>query len=139
VAGPRTFEVERVTRGTAEQPVNVHLVNFPRPWRPSKGMRRVLAACWGADASQWAGRSVTLFFDPEVSFGKDKPGGTRIKALSDIDGPKRVPLLVSRGKTAVFVVEPLRDTPAAPTPEQIASADQDSLREWWGQYPSLRT
>jgi len=106
-AGPRIFTVANVTKGSTEQPVNVHLVDFPRPWRPAKSMRRVLAACWGADASQWVGRRVELFLDPEVTFGKDKPGGTRISRLSHIDGPKQVPLLVSRGKTAIFKVQPL--------------------------------
>lgn len=118
VAGPRTFTVDRVTAGNAEQPVQVHFTDFPRPWRPSKGMRRVLAACWGADASLWAGRRVELFRDPSVTFGKDTPGGTRIRALSHIDGQKKVPLLVSRGKSAVFVVEPL---PAGP---QLITDDQ---------------
>ena len=107
VSGPRIFTIDRVTKGNAEQPVNVYLRHFPRPWRPSKGMRRVLAGCWGADASLWPGRSVELFFDPEVTFGKDKPGGTRIKRLTDIDGTKRIPLLVSRGKSAMYTVEPL--------------------------------
>lgn len=123
VSGPRIFTIASVTKGSVEQPVNVHFSDFPRPWRPSKGMRRVLAACWGADASQWAGRKVELFFDPDVMFGKDKPGGTRIKSLSHIDGPKRVPLLVSRGKSATFTVQPLKVDPKA---EKIAS-----LRAEW--------
>ena len=135
VSGPRTFRVERVSKGSAEQPVNVHFVDFPRPWRPSKGMRRVLAACWGADASAWVGRSVTLFYDPEVTFGKDKPGGTRIKALSHIDGVKRIPMLVARGKSATFTVDPLPDAPPAaaePTSESVAATtDREVLKAMW--------
>lgn len=118
VAGPRVFTIDRVTAGNAEQPVQVHFTDFPRPWRPSKGMRRVLAACWGADASLWACRRVELFRDPSVTFGKDTPGGTRIRALSHIDGQKKVPLLVSRGKSAVFVVEPLAAGPQLITDKQ---------------------
>lgn len=118
VAGPRIFTVDRVTAGNSEQPVQVYFSDFPRPWRPSKGMRRVLAACWGADASVWAGRRVELFRDPSVTFGKDTPGGTRIRALSHIDGQKKVPLLVSRGKSAVFVVEPLAAGPQLITDKQ---------------------
>jgi hypothetical protein len=119
VSGPRVFTVERVTKGNAEQPVNVHLVEFPRPWRPGKSMRRVLAACWGVDASKWIGRRVELFFDPEVTFGKEKPGGTRIKRISHIDKAQRVPLLVTRGKSTIYNVEPLRET--APTPSPTAN------------------
>lgn len=114
--GPRVFTIESVSKGSAEQPVNVHLADFPRPWRPGKSMRRVLAACWGTDASAWVGRRVELFLDPEVTFGKDKPGGTRVSRLSHIDGAKKVPLLVARGKSAVFTVQPLPDAPT-PTPE----------------------
>lgn len=123
VAGPRVFTISKVSKGSVEQPVNIHFTDFPRPWRPSKGMRRVLAACWGVDASRWAGRRVELFLDPEVTFGKEKPGGTRISRLSDIDKPMSVPMLVSRGKSATFKVTPLPDlTPA----EQVAA-----LRHEW--------
>lgn len=116
VAGPRIFEIERVSQGNAEQPVNVHLVGFPRPWRPAKSMRRVLAACWGTDASKWVGRRCELFFDPDVTFGKEKPGGTRISRLSHIDKPVKVPLLVSRGKSAMWTVQPLPDDTPASSP-----------------------
>lgn len=137
VSGPRTFEIENVSKGTAEQPVNVHLVGFPRPWRPSKGMRRVLAAGWGADASKWAGRRVTLFLDPDVMFGKDRPGGTRISHMSHLDGPLDVPLLITRGKSARFHVEPLPDAaPSTVAPEPPAETvaectDTDALKEMW--------
>jgi hypothetical protein len=117
--GPRVFTVEGVSKGSAEQPVQVHLVEFPRPWRPSKGMRRVLAACWGVDASQWTGRRVQLYYDETVTFGKETPGGTRIKALSHIDKPTKVPLLIARGKSGSVTVQPLTAEPT--TDERIAS------------------
>lgn len=134
LAGPRTFTIEDVTKGNAEQPVQVRLAEFPRPWRPGKSMRRVLAACWGADASQWHGRKLTLFCDPRVQFGGEEVGGIRIAALSHIDSPKKVPLLVTRGRSAIFVVEPLPDSPV---PQQVgadqieASTDRDELVGWW--------
>ena len=112
LGGPRIFTIERVSKGNAEQPVNVHLRDFPRPWRPGKSMRRVLVACWGPDASQYAGRRVELFCDPDVRFGGQAVGGTRISRLSHIDGPKGVSLLVARGKSATYTVEPLADAPA---------------------------
>lgn len=131
VSGPRIFEVERVTRGSAEQPVNVFLVDFPRPWRPGKSMRRVLAACWGNDASQWVGHKVELFFDPDVTFGKDRPGGTRIKRMSHIDEPRKVPLLVSRGKSSTYTVEVLEEQ-SPPPAFDIATCDSiPTLRKQW--------
>ena len=59
LSGPRTFTIKGVSKGNAEQPVNIVLFGFPRPWRPGKSMRRVLVACWGPDASKYAGRRVT--------------------------------------------------------------------------------
>lgn len=127
LGGPQTFTITGVSRGSAEQPVNITLAEFPRVWRPSKGMRRVLVACWGPDASQYVGRRVTLYCDPDVRFGGDKVGGTRISHLSHIDKPKTVPMLVSRGKSAVVTVQPLTDAPAAkataPTDDVKAATD----------------
>src|SRR5690349_21496802 len=82
LGGPRIFTIESVSTGNAEQPVQVHLAEFPRVWRPGKSMRRVLAYCWTPDAATWTGRRVELYCDPEVMFGKDKVGGTRISRLS---------------------------------------------------------
>jgi len=107
LGGPQTFTITEVTKGNAEQPVNIHLAEFPRVWRPGKSMRRVLASCWGTDASAWVGRRVTLYCDESVTFGNDVVGGTRISHLSHIDKRKSVPLLIKRGKSATFTVDPL--------------------------------
>ncbi|MEW1813266.1 hypothetical protein AB0284_21495 [Pseudarthrobacter phenanthrenivorans] len=132
-SGPRTFTIERVSRHNAEQPFNFHLAEFPRVWRPGKSMRRVIAAAWGTDASKYAGRRVTLFCDPSVTFGSDTVGGTRISHLSHIDKPLRVPLLVKRGKSATFTVQPLPDAP--PARDWVAEAHQfttvDDIRNHW--------
>jgi hypothetical protein len=134
VSGPKTFTITQVSKGNAEQPVQIKLAEFPRVWRPGKSMRRVLASCWGIDASEWIGRRVTLYCDPEVMFGKDKVGGTRISHLSHIDQPKKVPLLVSRGKSAMFTVQPLTEqaAPPEPTAEEVAACtDVDDLKAMW--------
>lgn len=120
LSGPRVFTVREVSRGNVEQPVQIALVEFPRPWKPGKNMRRVLAACWGTDASAWVGRRCKLYFDPEVTFGKDKPGGTRIEALSHIDQPRQVPLLASRGKSATYTVQPLTDDAPEQPPDPLS-------------------
>lgn len=119
LGGPQTFTIANVSKGKDDQPVNVHLAEFPRVWRPGKSMRRVLASCWGTDASTWVGRRVTLYCDESIRFGNDVVGGTRIAALSHIDRPKSIPLLVSRGKSATYKVDVLK---AAPT-TAIVSAD----------------
>lgn len=111
IAGPRTFTITGVSKGSPDQPVDIHLAEFPRVWRPGKSMRRVLAACWGTDATAYIGRRVRLYCDETVKFGSDAVGGTRIAALSHIDKPRTVPLLISRGRSGVFTVQPL---PAEP-------------------------
>lgn len=125
LSGPRTFTVKSVSKGNAEQPVQIHLAEFPRPWRPGKSMRRVLVACWGPDASAYVGRRVRLWCDPGVRFGGAEVGGTRILALSHLDKPRTVPLLVTRGKSAPYRVEPLPDD--APTSPTVSEATLDEL------------
>lgn len=112
LTGPRTFTITGVNRGDAEQPVNLELAEFPRVWRPGKSMRRVLVFCWGPDAATYVGRRVTLYCDPAVRFGGMDVGGTRISHLSHLEKRMRMALLVSRGKSAMFVVEPLETIPA---------------------------
>jgi hypothetical protein len=136
-AGPRTFTIAAVRQGNAEQPVQIDLAEFPRPWRPGKSMRRVLVSLWGPDGSQYVGRRVRLYCDERVQFGGMAVGGTRVAAMSHI-GPKKraVPLLISRGKSAMFTVEPLPDDVAPNTPEPTAEdvaacADQEQLRRIW--------
>ena len=143
LSGARVFTIQSVSKGSSEQPVNIHFTEFPRPWRPGKSMRRVLVACWGADASQYVGRRVELFCDMDVVFGGKTVGGTRIRRLSHIDKRKSVPLLVARGKSAVFHVDPLPDLTKA---DRIAalraewhSADPERRKEIEAQVAELST
>jgi hypothetical protein len=113
LAQPITVTVTGVTKGTAEQPVNILLAEFPeRAYRPCKSMRRVLVAAWGSDASAYIGRRITLFNDPTVRWGGAAVGGVRIAALSHIDKPLTIALTVTRGRRAPFVIQPLPDVPA---------------------------
>jgi hypothetical protein len=112
VGGPRTFTIENVSKGNAEQPFNFHLADFPRVWRPGKSMRRVIAAAWGGKTSAYVGQRVTLYCDPSVEFGGAAVGGSRISHMSGIGKPLKVPLLIKKGRSAIFTVQPLPD--AAP-------------------------
>lgn len=55
-----------------------------RPWKPSKGMIRILAAGWGTESSNWVGKSVQIFMEPSVRYAGQEVGGIRIMAMSDI-------------------------------------------------------
>ena len=112
LAGPKTVTISEVTPGSAEQPVEIHLEEFPgRPFKPSKSMRRVLVAAWGQDSSVYVGRRMTLYGDPSVKFGGVAVGGIRVSHLSHIDAALKLQLTTSRGKRDPFVVQPLPDAP----------------------------
>lgn len=129
ISGPKTVTIERVKAGSAEQPVEIHLVEFPgRPYKPSKSMRRVLVASWGPEASTYAGRRMTLYGDPTIKFGGIEVGGIRIAALSHIDKPLTLALTVKRGSRAPFVVQPLeppKDTSGRDWLKELADTQGD--------------
>ena len=106
-------------------------------------MLDVLARCWGTDGKAWAGRSVTLYNDPEVTFGKDKVGGIRISHLSHIDGPVTVAIR-GRGQGARKIAWPVKPlVVAAPAPvvtleDVAASTDRAQLRAWWSDHHDLK-
>jgi len=130
IGGPRTVTVESVSKGSTEQPVEVHLVEFPgRPFKPSKTVRRILVAAWGKDSTPWAGRRMTLYCDPTIKFGGQEVGGIRVSHLSGIDRRLTLNLTVAKGKRAPHVIEPLPDIAPEPTAEQVSGcADTDQLR-----------
>lgn len=108
IGGPKVVTVSEVKKGSADQPVEVHLVEFPgRPFKPSKSMRRVLVAAWGGDAENYPGRQLRLYGDPKVKFGGQEVGGIRIAAMSHLSEPVTIQLTVTRGKRAPFTVQPL--------------------------------
>jgi len=120
IAGPKTITITKVSAGSAEQPVAVSFEgDGGKPWYPCKSMRRVLVAAWGADASQYLGRRVTLFRDPSVIYGGIAVGGIRVSHLSHLDGPLSIALTMTRQKRSPYKVVPL---PAAPAPAPAAAA-----------------
>jgi hypothetical protein len=114
---PQVFTITEVSENKTElaeqQPVNIRLAEFPRWWRPSKGMLRVMSDNWGRETGVWVGRQVELYGDPNVYFGKEKRGG----------------------KGAFWKVDPLPVAPAAnPNEDRIA----DLTAEWHGATPERK-
>lgn len=135
LAGPRTMTVAGVEFPDNDKP-RVHMVEAPgRPLIPAKSVGRVMRAVWGDDGEKWAGRKVTLFNDPNVTFGKDKTGGIRVSHMSHMDKPRTFRVMESQRKRNTVTVEPLPDD--APTAEphpdwhaliEQAEGDVDTLR-----------
>lgn len=132
---PQVFTITDVKENNVEQPVNIRLAEFPRVWRPSKGMLRVMAHCWGKKTEVWVGRKVELYTDPDVKFGPDKVGGIRIRRLSHIDGRTSVPMIISRGKSGSWNVDLLPDAPA---PDPNAARLAELRKEWKHATPERR-
>lgn len=129
LTGPLTVTVTGVSaHDAADQPISVHIEGH-RPYKPCKSMRRVLITAWGVDGRAWAGRSMTLYCDPEVMFGGVKVGGIRISHLSHIDRELAMSLTATRGKKANYKVKPLPTVAAAPYPADKFAAGLPKWRE----------
>ncbi len=141
IAGPITIKIVKVSANPAapEQPISVHYEgDNGKPYKPCKSMRRVLVNTWGSDGSKFAGRSMTLYRDPEVAFGGLKVGGTRISHMSDIDGPITMALTATRASRKAYKVLPLqRQQDRAVNPETLeiareaAKGGSDVFNIWW--------
>jgi len=80
------IRIREVKVKQGDQPVSVYFDgDHGRPWKPSKGMLRILAGAWGRDSSAWVGKYVQVYFEPSVKYAGKEVGGIRIRALSDID------------------------------------------------------
>lgn len=126
--GSRVFTIAGVRVGKAEAKYDIDLVEGEgRCWRPPNTVLQLLLEAWGTNrTSEWIGRRVELFRDPEVSMGRDKVGGVRVRAVSHIDAPKSALIQVTRGKRRTFVVQPLPD--AAPAPQATIDGALNAIR-----------
>lgn len=105
----KTVKITNVTGSdSSEQPVSIHYEgDHGKPYKPCKSMRRVLVHCWGRNAKDYIGRSLTLYGDPEVKFGGLAVGGIRVSHMSNIDKPITMALTATRANKKPFTVKPL--------------------------------
>lgn len=97
------------------------------PWAPCKTMLRLLVHAWGPETDAWVGRWLLLYRDPKVTFGGDEVGGIRVRAMSHIARPLRLALNASKGKKALWTVEPLA---VSVGDLRTAISDAMKLRRW---------
>lgn len=104
----KTIKITDVTIGSNEQPVNIRFEgDNNKPWKPSKGMLRVLVQLWGAESDNFKGHSLTLYRDEDVKFGGAEVGGIRISHATGIEKPTKVLITVARSKRRPITIEPL--------------------------------
>lgn len=125
IGAPRTITVRRVTGSDGDQPISIYYEgDNNKPFKPCKTMRRVLLAIWGRYASDYVGRSMTLYRDDRVQFGGLDVGGIRISHMSHLDKETVVVVAKSKGKKAGIKIAPL----AASKPAE------DGARKWSNAY-----
>ena len=108
LAQPIVVEVRAVRVTGDEQPVVVEIGDGHQPWKPCKGMRRLLAKCWGTNTDTWTGHRVELYTDPNVTWAGERVGGIRVSAISGISSPMRYVMRTSKKGTTSYDVKPLQ-------------------------------
>lgn len=112
---PIVATIEAVRQGDATKPVIVDLVGMKgRPWKPSKGMLRVIAHAWGVESDVWIGRSVKLVNNPEVIYAGEKVGGVEVIAMSHIAADFTIPVRISQKKVKQHTVTVLAEPQTEP-------------------------
>jgi hypothetical protein len=121
IAGPMTITIAsaKVAPGT-EQPVSLGIAGQRKVFRPCKGMCRIMVQAWGADSQKFIGKSLTLYRDPDVTWGGAKIGGIRISHMSDIPSVQVFAVSESKTKRKLVQVKPLQSAPTRSTPATVA-------------------
>jgi len=121
-----TVKITDVVIKGGEQPVWVYYDGCNnKPYKPSKGMRRGMIVCWGAQnkGQDWKGKTMTLTRNEDVLWQGKPTGGIQISHASDIDKPVTFMLTVSRSKRIPFTINPLV------TQQKVESKEVITMRE----------
>lgn len=146
IAGEKVITITSVSIAAGDQPVTVYYEGDDgKPYKPCKSMCRVMVKAWGADANEYAGRSMKLYNDPTVKWAGREAGGIRIAAMTHIDAPIAMNLTTTRGKRSPFRVEVMevqqqqegeRDLAASLAADFEACGSLDDLRALWEKLPA---
>jgi len=142
IGGPRTITITRVSANEGgDQPINVFFEGDDnKPFRPCKGMRRVMMAIWGNNGATYAGKSMTIWRDPSVTWGGMAVGGIRISHMSHMDRDTTLAITESKTKRKPLVVRVLTVATPAPTEtpdaayalaRAAASNGKAAFTTWW--------
>lgn len=128
IGRPLTIQITDVKlKKGSDQPITINYVgDNGKPYKPSKGMRRVLVLVWGDEGRDYIGRSMTLYRDETVKWAGAPVGGIQISHMSNLTEPFNLSLTVSRGVKKPYTVHPLKvQKPAPPAAEQQAADPND--------------
>lgn len=112
---PIVATIKDVRKGDPVKPVIIDLEGMDgRPWKPSKGMLRVVAHAWGTESDKWIGRLVKLANNPEVIYAGEKVGGVEVIAMSHINKSFAIPVRISQKKVKQHHVDVLAEPVTEP-------------------------
>ena len=131
ITGPITVKVTAVDiNESAEQKVVIHYEgDHGKPYKPCKGMTRVMAEIWGGadNGKSFIGQSMTLYRDPRVKWAGVEVGGIRISHMTGIERDTPVVVTQAKGKRQPAIIHPL--TISAPAPQATAPTE-DKAAAW---------
>lgn len=113
IGGAITVKITKVTKDKGkDQPITINFEgDNGKPWKPSKGMRRVLIALWGKDSDNYIGKTVTLFRNPEVKWAGQAVGGIQISHASNISSDMTFSLTIAKSVKKPYTVKSLGGEP----------------------------
>lgn len=116
IGSDKVIKITKVDNPGGEQPVWIHYEGGEgKPWKPSKGMLRVLCFGWGTETDNWIGKFVSIYCEPTVVYAGKEVGGIHIEGMSEIKKDFTMPLRISRNKTITYSVKKLNvATPVYP-------------------------
>ncbi len=122
-SGEIVIKVNKVIVTNTEQPVSIFYDGCnDKPYKPSKGMIRLISEAWGVESDCWIGKSISLYGDDSVKWAGKEIGGIRINAFSDINkGGISAFVALSRGKRRKVTVKYLE---VKPVNDVITDIDQ---------------
>lgn len=140
ITGPITIEITRtVVKNGAEQPTSVYFVgDNGKPYKPGLSMRKVMIEIWGDESAAYAGKKMTLYRDPSITFGKVVWGGIRISHMSHMgDDPRIIFVTKTRGVKEAYTIKPLQEPRTIDIEAMKKSATTaagkglENLKVWW--------
>jgi hypothetical protein len=114
----KTIKITKVSVNIASQAQKI-VIYFDgdngKPWKPSKGMGRVMAQIWGGDPDLWIGEQATLYRNSDVIYAGEKVGGIQISHMTKISSRMTILITTAKGKRSSIVIDPIKFSDAIKT------------------------
>jgi hypothetical protein len=123
VSSPKNITITGVKVAiSGEQRIHVHYQDDEgKPWKPSKGMARIVAQLFGDEPDRWIGQSLTLYRNPDVKYAGEAVGGIWISHATGLEKPQKMMITVAKSKRVPHTVHPfvVHAATASPADEKM--------------------